>query len=401
VPAFLDVAQFLDALRRESCPEGNAMQNSLTLVRLRWLGVISLLLVVAVAAVLVRAKRLHDRAYVPLRTVTVPRPYPRAGQSVFALAFSPDGRILADVEGQGGIGFWDAKTLGPIDVLDHAVDMDDTHYLGWSADGKMLAVGGVNSLSLLNIATGTHQIGIPNQYRTASLEVQVNHQGVNIAASSLALAARGEAKGRVEVWDTRLHRRRFMLTITNRILCNLAFSPDATTLAVATTPNRMEFAQIPFGISLYETRTGKQQKVFQWDASCRESDNDYDRHLGQIGLAFSPDGRILASAENVNVDLWNVQSGTLARTLRDEKSGPSWSRKQVAFSPDGRLVAAVGWEQEIRVWSVATGRLLQKFQGAYTTDSLAFSPDSKTLVTGGQDKHIEGTIALWDISGLR
>lgn len=69
----------------------------------------------------------------------------------------------------------------------------------------------------------------------------------------------------------------------------------------------------------------------------------------------------------------------------------------MAFSPDSKLLAAAGDGQEIRVWSMATGKEAGLFTGHEgTIRCLAFSPDGRRLASAGKDT----TILVWDATGL-
>jgi hypothetical protein len=73
------------------------------------------------------------------------------------------------------------------------------------------------------------------------------------------------------------------------------------------------------------------------------------------------------------------------------------SVSQVAFSPDGRLLAAVGRTETIRLWNTWTGKDVCRFTGHRgRMSSLSFAPDGKTLASGGYDS----TILIWDVTGL-
>jgi hypothetical protein len=121
------------------------------------------------------------------------------------------------------------------------------------------------------------------------------------------------------------------------------------------------------------------------------------------GLAFSPDGKVLAGGNGYRQDafvrLWDVRTGAeLCRhTGHRESSGA------IAFSPDGKLVASatgsLAWEDNsVHVWEAATGRLIRRFEGHHSdVGSVAFSPDGLTVASGGSDS----TILLWDITGRR
>jgi hypothetical protein len=116
--------------------------------------------------------------------------------------------------------------------------------------------------------------------------------------------------------------------------------------------------------------------------------------LGAVGsVAWSPDGRTLATGSG-NADsaglltLWDVPAGK-ARLALELPRGV----RAVAFSPEGRRVAAVGWDNVARLFDAHTGKLQATLRG-YTAavNGLAFSPDGKLLASCGLDK----SIRLWD-----
>jgi WD40 repeat protein len=121
-----------------------------------------------------------------------------------------------------------------------------------------------------------------------------------------------------------------------------------------------------------------------------------------FGLAFSPDGTILASAWSHTVRLWDVATGDVLAVL----DGDIGFVNSVAFSPDGTLLAAGGGryapvERGVQLWDVATGEPLLRLDAFdYTVFGVAFTPDSTTLaIASGEPWGAgPGSVQLWDVT---
>jgi WD40 repeat protein len=108
------------------------------------------------------------------------------------------------------------------------------------------------------------------------------------------------------------------------------------------------------------------------------------------GLAFSPDGKRLASASHdMTVRIWDVEAQTELHTLQ----GHSGLTVTVAWSPDGALVASGAYDHTVRLWNPDTGEAIRVLEGhTGWVNQVAFSPDGAQFISSSYD----GTIRVWD-----
>ncbi|PSK70654.1 hypothetical protein C6W96_20760, partial [Streptomyces sp. CS149] len=177
----------------------------------------------------------------------------------------------------------------------------------------------------------------------------------------------------VRLWDvTTGEQRGELLTGEDGSVMSMAFSPDGRTLASG------DFNDT---VRLWDVASGKPRR------------GPLGGHNGWVtSLAFSPDGRTLASyGSDFVVRLWDVASGKQRGELSVDHEGSL----SMAFSPDGRLLAGGSGGGTVRLWDVASGEQRVKLQTGEDDllSTVAFSPDSRTLVAGNSD----GVVRLWDV----
>jgi WD40 repeat protein len=107
------------------------------------------------------------------------------------------------------------------------------------------------------------------------------------------------------------------------------------------------------------------------------------------GLAFSPDGKLLAvGSYDQTVTLWNMSTGEKVRTM----NGNASYVHAVAFSPDGRWLVSATHDNAVQVWEVSTGKLVRTLAAHKgIVFSVAFSPNGRYFASAGDDY----TIKLW------
>lgn len=157
----------------------------------------------------------------------------------------------------------------------------------------------------------------------------------------------------------------------------LAFSPDGTTLAVGGA-----------GLELRNPATGILLSPLIYSSSAPEEN-------GVNSVAFSPDGKALAVGNgDGTVRIWSVATHTpVGQPLTDPDNAVS----TMAFSPDSSTLA-VGYDfgdhSSVLLWSVTTGKTVGSLLAAGDSQSVAFSPDGKTLADGRDT----GVVLLWDVA---
>ena len=133
--------------------------------------------------------------------------------------------------------------------------------------------------------------------------------------------------------------------------------------------------------------SSSKESVRLWRTKGEEDLRSIVTHTAILDVAFSPDGKTLASGNEDNtVRLWDLKTGKPLTTLIGHEDKVS----NVAFSPDGKTLASVG-DDTVRLWNVRTGEHLHILSKSKYF-SAAFSPDGETLAT----KNLGGTVRLWD-----
>jgi WD40 repeat protein len=270
---------------------------------------------------LLAVARYREIGLVDTSTRAAARSLPGASDVVRAVAFSPDGRTVAGAGGgaarYGEIVLWDAATGAVLGTLrGHA---DNVYAIAFSPDGRRLASSSYDRLVKLWDAASGQELRTLKEHTDAVFAVAFSPDGARLAS--------GGADRTVKLWDVETGRRLYTLSDSTDVVTTLAFDPSGRRLTAGGADRCL--------------------RTWQLEADAGTLTRTIIAHEGEITrLAWFPDGRRVVSASaDRTVKVWDMMAGEVARVLAPQ---PDWVLG-LAVSPDGKVLAvgrydgSIGW----------------------------------------------------------
>ncbi len=365
---------------------------------------------------------------------------PGHADHVFAAKFSPDGTVLATGSPDQTIKLWNVATGELLNTLKGQAD--EVIDVAYSPDGKLLASLGVNdaaiklwdpsakprrdSLRKTLWPVGFDQDGgllaflsperrpvvlDPATLQATGVAVPDLRDGVRYGFYLSTVSRDGHLQGVwaadekvMEVWDRIVGKR---LCSVPALIPLVSFASRRQLIATATTNQTTTVWQLPSGTPRWvftnQFSLGLQNPTISPDEQHLLTGEGTQLRLWKLegdtvrplvpfrvegdsasGAAFSPDGRLLATAEGGGIKLRAMPSAVIVGTLK----GHTRTSIAPAFSPDSRTLASIADDRTVRLWHVATQRELLRFhtpnadQGPF---QLEFSPDGRALAVSRFD----------------
>jgi WD40 repeat protein len=324
------------------------------------------------------AVRLMDIAKQRSKTLDVPV------RKVLFLSFSGSGKLLAASHTE--LVVWDISTIfgwgAPVDKKLETMQelLAPVRSISFSKDGRLLASGSLftGEVDLWDIKNGGHKRALQGHSPCLSTNVVFSSSGKSL------FSGHDHCGNPLVEWDVESGTKLKEFSLGGNHI-SIVISPDNKFLAVG------HYFDPSKAISIIDTATGALLRTIK----------SAEPDIGAPALAFSPDSRVLAAIAHDtrnwqgNVRLWDIASGAELKQLGEMKSvGIAYQDGSLvassAYSPDGSLLASnVGG---LILWDVATGKKVTNLSPNYSPNSVAFSPDGRFLAAGFGD----GTIGLWD-----
>ena len=286
------------------------------------------------------------------------------GASVYTVAFSPDGKLLASGGDDNAVILWDVADGSESEsFIEHGKSVMS---IAFSPDGHLIASASLDGFVRL--------WPVSSERRRVSLRHNGWVESVAFTSDGKKLASGGgEQAGSVILWDVSQKRDIANFSGHDALVESVAFSSD--------------------GLLASASRDGT---IKIWDVVNQRVLRTLAGHSSVVHAAvFSPDGKTLASSSrDKTIKFWKISSGENFATFEIQNSLYAYA-ESIAFSPDGQLLAAACVDYTVRLWNISKRHEVATLTGHHGgVTSVVFSPDGRTLASGSRDR----TVLLWNLS---
>jgi WD40 repeat protein len=292
---------------------------------------------------------------------------------VSALAFSPNGALLVSGGTDCAVRQWDAASGK--EIRPFAGSTGPIRTLAVSPDGKTVASAGADRCIHLWDPGGGERRTLPAAERETVAFLSFSPDG-----RKLTSVGQGGAHT-VAVWDAADDERRNVFSLSQKQYPNaFALSPDGASVAAFGSPDEDRFA-------VFDAAKGEMASKHEEDGPRRLLQPGAFLDRRTLAVFRHPDG---ISVKTGSLFLWDTAAVVgESRTV----SVDLWSVFWAVAAPDGKIVAAAGPGGVVRLWNASTGELIRELEtGPDFVLAAAFSPDGRTLAVS----HLDGLVSLWE-----